>query len=542
MFPQGRAPDYRPAPTPFQATCAAAFKTFEPCVAPRASLTPRVLSRSFRYCRIGSRPALPNHAVAVYSEMEASHPLRPIMIQTTEVNIPILTWHAINIGGNDYGSNQHIAFREDLEVLHQQGFRIVPLIDIARALVQGRLQELKGTVGLSMDDGSDFDFYDVPHPTWGPQRGMARILGDFRARHGAGAQPHLHATSFVIVSPDARKELDRTCMIGCRWWNDQWWSQAESGGLMAIENHSWDHNHQSLARTVAASPAGGFDLRTHEAAKAEVAQASQTLTRLRGRSGEVLFAYPYGIPHAFLAGVYLPSATEEHGVFAAFSTDPMPVTPEVSRWAIPRFVSGSHWKSPDELVKLLKAHRCLPAEPHASPVTSPVAARQDWRDHLKTWEVNDASKLAGDLFKRCFHHEIPNYARHFVLVYSPPPGTETVPQLVAYVHQSPFGEVHLCGGLCVNERAYRKIPKWLFEAVRNEGGFSTIIMQDSMKMLGDSPASFAHVGEPRSRASCVRVGFLDTGRPHLMALWLDNSLPESVKAKLVDQVEAYGPF
>ncbi|HEX5130217.1 MAG TPA: hypothetical protein VFV90_10740, partial [Usitatibacter sp.] len=132
--------------------------------------------------------------------------------------VPILTWHSMHVGGADYGENDHVAFREDLELLHGAGLRVVPLHAIAAALRDGRLESLAGCVGLSLDDGSDFDWYDLPHPACGPQRGMAGILDDFRARHGADAQPGLHATSFTIVSPEARAELDRTCMIGCGWW------------------------------------------------------------------------------------------------------------------------------------------------------------------------------------------------------------------------------------------------------------------------------------------------------------------------------------
>ena len=133
----------------------------------------------------------------------------------------------MNVAGRDYPCNDHVAFRDDLETIHRLGFRIVPLHDIAAALAADRLDDLQGCIGLSFDDGSDFDCHDLPHPAWGPQRSMANILADFEARHGAGAQPRLHATSFAIVSPAAREELDRTCMIGCRWWNDGWWA----GGL-----------------------------------------------------------------------------------------------------------------------------------------------------------------------------------------------------------------------------------------------------------------------------------------------------------------------
>jgi len=118
---------------------------------------------------------------------------------TRAARVPVLTWHSMNVAGPGYAANEHAAFREDLETLHRLGLRVVPATDIARALVEGTLGQLQGCVGLTFDDGSDFDFHDLPHPRWGPQRGMSRILADFRARHGREAQPRLHATSFAIV-------------------------------------------------------------------------------------------------------------------------------------------------------------------------------------------------------------------------------------------------------------------------------------------------------------------------------------------------------
>src|SRR5215470_2870725 len=93
--------------------------------------------------------------------------------------VPVPTWHSMGISGNEYGNNDHVAFARDLETIHAAGLRIVPLARIADALVAGRLDRLAGCVGLSIDDGPDFDFHDVPHQTWGPQRGMLRILADF---------------------------------------------------------------------------------------------------------------------------------------------------------------------------------------------------------------------------------------------------------------------------------------------------------------------------------------------------------------------------
>ena len=452
----------------------------------------------------------------------------------------------MNVSGPDYASNDHVAFREDLEWLHAEGLRVVPLHAIAAALREGRLEALSGCVGLSFDDGSDFDFHDLPHPAWGPQRGMARLLADFRVRHGARAQPGLHATSFTIVSPEARAQLDWTCMIGCRWWNDDWYRKAEAGGLVAVESHGWDHNHQSLAKTATSAPKGAFDIRDAAEAHAEIARAAELLRGLRGRGGDVLFAYPYGPAGEYLASEWLPQHGEAHGIPAAFTaSDAQPVRSGVSRWKIPRYVFGNHWKSRADLGAIFRDIGVLPRPARTSTPAAPaeqrVPAANDWRDRLRTWEVNDARAVAGELFKRSFGHEVPDFPRHFVLVHSPEAGSGEAPSVVAYVHQTSREGYSLCGGMCVDERAYRRFPKWLFEAARDQGGLATIVTRESVEMLGDCAAVFGHVGEPRARAADLRTGFVDTGREHLMVIWR-KPLGDAEKASLVEAVEALGPF
>ena len=460
------------------------------------------------------------------------------------VAVPILTWHAMHVDGPGYADNDHAAFREDLAWLHGAGFHVVPLRAIVAALREGRLDALAGCVGLSMDDGSDFDYRDLPHPAWGPQRGMAGILEDFRAQHGVAAQPDLHATTFTIVSPEARAELDRTCMIGCRWWNHDWYREAETGGLMAVESHGWDHNHVSLQHTATTAPRGGFDIRDTREAAVEVGRAAERLRELRQRDGEVLFAYPYGEPGEFLAGEWLPRQGDSLGVPAAFAASGAePVHAGVSRWKIPRYVFRDHWRTPGELAALLRdagaSARPRSSPSAARPKTSPAAG--NWRDRLRTWEVNDARVVAGDLFRRSFGHEVPDYPRHFVLVYSPEPGSQEPPTVVAYVHQMRGEGYYLCGGMCVDERAYRRFPRALFGAVREQGGLATIVTRDSVEMLGDCAAVFGHVGEPRARAADLRTGFVDTDRTHLMVIWR-KPLSDEDKRRLVDEVASRGAF
>lgn len=264
--------------------------------------------------------------------------------------IPILTYHSLNILGNSYELNDHVALATDLELISRKAIRICPLGEIVDALEKGELSKLARCVAITFDDGTDFDFHDMQHPKWGAQKSMLTILREASRRYD---QPTLEATSFVIVSPDAREELDKTCMIGRGWWNDTWWNRAEESGMLRVENHSFDHNHDTLNATVASAPKGGFALSSWTDADREIAIPNEYLRATRGRQGPVLFAYPYGECSPFLAEEYFPRSDNNHGIRACFSTDGVPVSTGINRWNIPRFVCGRHWKSPAELEAIL---------------------------------------------------------------------------------------------------------------------------------------------------------------------------------------------
>jgi hypothetical protein len=276
------------------------------------------------------------------------------------LKIPVLAYHSMNVHGNDYATNDHVALAADLEHLTSEGFEIRPLHGIVEALQRdpGSL-EGRRIAGLSCDDGPDFDYHDLDHPTWGPQRSVLNLLRDFRALRPR-AQPMLHITAFVIVSPEARATLDRTCMVGRGWWNDDWWAPAEATGLMGIGNHSWDHNHDSLADPDHPDEKRGtfLSIESFAAAEHQVAQADRYLRARAPNPSANLFAYPYGEASAFLAERYLPEyGARSHatggGLRAAFITQPDYVRRESDPWRLPRFTCGLDWKSPAELQRIL---------------------------------------------------------------------------------------------------------------------------------------------------------------------------------------------
>jgi hypothetical protein len=268
--------------------------------------------------------------------------------------IPVLTYHSARISGNDYGSNDHVAFREDLRLLHGVGFKISELSDVVMRLRSGA-RPRRDEVAITLDDGVDFDFLDLPHPAWGNQRSMLNIMKDFIEEFGSGAQPHMHATSFVIASPVARKQIDRTCLVNRDWYTDDWWPAAIESGLMAIANHSWDHLHPAL-ETVAQrdQEKGSFTpVDTYADADAQIRQATDYLMRKTQNRACPLFAYPYGEMNDYLTNDYFPNFESEHRLLAAFAAVPA-LPPKVeSIWALPRFVCGHHWTSRDELAAIL---------------------------------------------------------------------------------------------------------------------------------------------------------------------------------------------
>lgn len=264
---------------------------------------------------------------------------------------PILTWHSINVLENTYAGSDLIAFAEDLRLLDRSGWTIQPLRTALDQLATGRLKPK--TVVLTADDGSRMDFEEFDHPTCGPQNSMIGLMREF-SDQTTSERHHLHLSCFVIASPEARAELDRTDYMSLGVWPDHWWRPANDSGLISIESHSWDHNHGSLSQTVQHDNRRG-DFRwieTFTECHAEVDQASDYIEKISGRR-PLFFAYPYGQASDYIRNDYLPRHGPDIGLKAALGCDPAPVTTASDPWYLPRFVCGRDWKSPEELETLL---------------------------------------------------------------------------------------------------------------------------------------------------------------------------------------------
>src|SRR5208282_1984771 len=224
----------------------------------------------------------------------------------------VLAYHSHHVVGKDYCRNDHVAFAQDLELITAAGFRIVPLPEFVECWERwGRLPtvapQARPLIALTFDDGPVFDVADFVHPEFGQQRSLLNIMRDFQARHTGKVQPDLHATSFVIASPEARLVMEQTfdadyTYLGPQSMGDEWWAPAIETGMIGIANHSWDHLHPALP-TVAHSCQVRADFRQVlrvDDADAQIAAASAFIARQTGGKALPFFAYPFGHYNDFL--------------------------------------------------------------------------------------------------------------------------------------------------------------------------------------------------------------------------------------------------
>jgi hypothetical protein len=268
------------------------------------------------------------------------------------MRVPVLTYHAVNIAGNDYANNDHVAFAADLRLIGEMGLRVVPLSWVVDQLLGDTHRDLSNAVALTCDDGTDLDFFDIDFPPHGVQRSFYNGLLDAQS----AAQPDLHLTCFVIASPQAREHLDRECIFGRGWMSERWWQPAAQSGRIAIENHSFDHNHASIPLPGIGGMQRGsfFPVDNRERADAEIVAAARYIDRVIAPARTTLFCYPYGNVNDFLRREYFPHLQNVHGMRAAFGDGAEPIHAQSDRWNLPRYICGHHWKSQDELRVILR--------------------------------------------------------------------------------------------------------------------------------------------------------------------------------------------
>ncbi len=127
-------------------------------------------------------------------------------------------------------------------------------------------------------------------------------------------------------------------------------------GILAVQNHSRDHNHPASDEVCQKDGVRGrFDnIDTFEECDSEVTRAADYIESRSGVRPSV-FAYPWGQFSSYMRDVYFPRISERHRCRAAFAAHGGFVTRDSCIWALPRLVFRANWSTSAELRALLEA-------------------------------------------------------------------------------------------------------------------------------------------------------------------------------------------
>lgn len=157
---------------------------------------------------------------------------------------------------------------------------------------------------------------------------------------------------------------------------------------------------------------------------------------------------------------------------------------------------------------------------------------------MRVEETADAEFYSGELFRRRFRSDPPNYPKHYVAFYREGPGEY---RSVGYIHYTAFEDSYLCGGMVIDDRMYRRIPAQHRQLIREAGGIAEIMLRETFARLAHAPAIWGHVGDKQAEVVNLRAGFRRTHHPHVMVVW-NADLPQEEQVARLDRVIALGPF
>ncbi len=160
-------------------------------------------------------------------------------------------------------------------------------------------------------------------------------------------------------------------------------------------------------------------------------------------------------------------------------------------------------------------------------------------DLLEVNEVRTPSPQAAALFKKSFNAEIPLFPHHIEVRYLG--SNQNEPPIVGYVHFTATKDAYLCGGMCIDATAYKRMDATHRARIGQAGGITEIMLRACFHDLTDKPAIFGYCGDVRAMKVDLRAGFVPTQHPYLIVHW-KHEVSDSSKAELVAAAYAIGAF
>ena len=106
-----------------------------------------------------------------------------------------------------------------------------------------------------------------------------------------------------------------------------------------------------------------------------------------------------------------------------------------------------------------------------------------------------------------------------------------------YVHYTAWQGDYLCGGLCIDDRAYRTLSAVQREWLRERGGIAEIMMRHAHAALTDGATIWGYVGDKQAEAVDRRVGFEKVAEPYLFAIWRKPISEEGKRRRIAEAVK-----
>jgi len=152
---------------------------------------------------------------------------------------------------------------------------------------------------------------------------------------------------------------------------------------------------------------------------------------------------------------------------------------------------------------------------------------------------DDVRPIVGPLFQRLFRADPPDYPIHYVAFVT---SDRLRDAPMAYCHFTALDDCYFGGGMCFDDRAFRRLTRDERRDVRDRGGLARLTLGHAIGELTDKLAVFGYVGDKRARDIDESLGFRDTGHPRLIVRWCRDDIAPERRTRLVDAVAELGPF
>jgi len=153
-------------------------------------------------------------------------------------------------------------------------------------------------------------------------------------------------------------------------------------------------------------------------------------------------------------------------------------------------------------------------------------------------EVADGGHIANSIFRLRYRADAPEFPHHVIAFWNE--GAQRIP--LCYIHFTAQGEALLGGGACVDNRALRRLPAELRNAIRRAGGLYKYSLAWSVQHFAPHFAAiFGYCGDALAERTDLAVGFKKTEHPRLL-VYFTRALDASTRDELIAQANAVGPF